>query len=345
MNLWRVLAVFLLVGGTLLSMQRFQGQQSADMVEAAKALLASASADELAKLKQPFETEKRVIWHFIPLETRNGLPLMQMKPDQQKLAMKLLESALSQVGFEKASTIMQLESVLRQLEGPTSHQRRNPEKYYFEIFGDVGPSSHWGLSVEGHHLSVNFVMRGNKVVDSTPQFFASNPAELKADYGAKFPKGLRVLSAEEERAFELLASLQEGERKQAMIAGPTPKEIRAAGDPQPPAHEKVGIEASKLNADQREKLRKLMLVYTDKARTEVAAERWKLIEEAGFGKISFAWSGADKPGVGHYYRVQGPTFLIEFINVQPDAAGNPANHIHSVWRDMLGDFDLQIAAK
>ena len=73
----------------------------------------------------------------------------------------------------------------------------------------------------------------------------------------------------------------------------------------------------------------------------VAAERHKLVDEDGWDDIHFAWAGATKPGIGHYYRVQGKRFLIEFINAQADAAGNPANHIHCVWRDLSGDFDLQ----
>ena len=77
----------------------------------------------------------------------------------------------------------------------------------------------------------------------------------------------------------------------------------------------------------------------------MAAISTTAIREAGVEKIHFAWAGADKPGVGHYYRVQGPSFLIEFVNTQPDAAGNVANHIHCVWRDLGGDFALPIASK
>jgi hypothetical protein len=75
---------------------------------------------------------------------------------------------------------------------------------------------------------------------------------------------------------------------------------------------------------------------------EVAKERLTDIEKSGFGKVKFAWAGADKLGIGHYYRIQGETFVIEFVNTQPDAAGNPANHIHCFWRDMRGDFAIPI---
>ncbi len=340
MPLARAIALVALIGIAFVSTRQVMTQQNADMVGAAKTLMAAVSKDGLAKLHQPMTTEKRVEWHFIPMDTRNGLPLMDMEPAHRSLAMKLLESVLSQAGYDKAKVVMSLENVLRILEGPGSHQKRNPEKYYFEIFGEVGADSKWGLSVEGHHLSVNFTMLGNKIIDSTPQFFASNPAELKKDYGAEFPKGMRILRDEEELGFDLVNSLNAQQKKLAMLGEPTPKEIRAAGTAQPPAAENVGITADKLASEQRDMLRKLMKSYTAKMRDEVAAERWKLIEQAGFDRIAFSWSGSEKAGEPHYYRVQGPTFLIEFINVQPDSAGNPANHIHCVWRDMLGDFDL-----
>ena len=315
------------------------------VMKTAQDFLATLTEKQKTQATMAYDSEQRVKWHFIPLDTRKGLPLMEMEPAQKDAAMKLLKTLVSNLGYEKATKIMGLENVLRKLEGPTSHARRNPEKYYFTVFGDVGPETHWGVSVEGHHLSLNFVMQGNKIVDSTPQFFATNPAELKDDYLPGYEKGLRVLREEEQTGFDLLAKLDAEQKKQAAIPGDLPQEIRGAGEPQPPTGEAAGLSASKMKPEQKELLRALMTAYTAKMRPVVSKGRWNLIEAAGFDKISFAWSGADRPGVGHYYRVQGPTFLIEFINVQADAAGNPANHIHCVWRDMQGDFDLPIAAK
>ncbi len=348
--------VLLFVGATILPisrMDRTRDEQAGQDGQKAAVQLVSAATDFLATLNEKqksqaivaYDSELRVKWHFIPLDTRKGLPLMEMEQPQKDAAMKLLRAAVSKAGYDKATTIMGLENVLRKLEGPKSHERRNPEKYYFTVFGEVGSESHWGLSVEGHHLSLNFVMQGNKIVDSTPQFFATNPAELKEDYLPGYEKGLRVLRDEEQTGFDLLASLDAEQKKQATMAGDLPQEIRGAGEPQPPTGELVGLSAAKMKPEQKELLKTLMTTYTSKMRPVVSKERWELIEKAGIEKISFAWSGADRLGVGHYYRVQGPTFVIEFINVQADAAGNPANHIHCVWRDMEGDFDLPLAAK
>ncbi|MCA9194054.1 MAG: DUF3500 domain-containing protein [Planctomycetales bacterium] len=312
------------------------------LVPNAKAFLESLNAEQRAKAVKDFDSKERVDWHFVPLETRKGLPVMEMEGAQKEAAMKLLRASLSQVGYEKATTIMNLESLLRQLEGPGSEARRNPEKYYFTIFGSVAPKKKWGLSIEGHHLSLNFVIQGNTIVSSTPQFFASNPAELKDTYGEKFPKGLRVLKDEEQLAFDLLSSLDSNQKATATLPGDTPKEIRGAEEPQAPATEATGLAAGKLTDAQQATLKKLMEAYTSKMKPLVAKKRWTAIDDAGFDKVHFAWSGASQPGVGHYYRVQGPSFLIEFVNMQPDAAGNPANHIHCVWRDMAGDFGIPV---
>lgn len=316
--------------------------QQPQLVPTAKAFLASLSEEQRQQAVLPYDSEKRVQWHFIPMETRKGLPLMQMEPEQQAAAKQLLRSAISKVGYDKATKIMSLEKVLKQLEAGRGTNERNPEKYYFTIFGQPAPQQPWGLSIEGHHLSLNFSLVGNRIVDSTPQFFATNPAELKDSYGEGFPKGLQVLGQEEKLGFELINSLDESQLAKAMLPGETPSEIRAAGTPQPPRESLGGVPAGELTAAQQEMLKKLMTVYTNKMKPGVASNRWKLIDEAGFDQITFAWSGAMKPGAGHYYVIQGSTFLIEFINVQPDAAGNPANHIHCVWRDMQGDFDLPI---
>lgn len=321
-----------------------QGQGNAP-IAATKAFLATLSAEQKTKAQLDYDVDSRVGWHFIPMETRKGLPLMEMSAEQQQAAKAVLRAVVSQLGYDKTTTIMQLESILLQLEGPKSVGRRNPEKYYFTIFGAPATKQTWGLSIEGHHLSLNFSLQGNQIVDSTPQFLGANPADLKESYGEQFPKGLRVLRAEEQLGFALVKSLDESQLAKAKLPGEVPQEIRGAGEPQPPSEAPRGIAASELTAEQKAQLKKLIEAYSSKMKQGVVKKRWEAIEQAGFDKIHFAWAGAMKPGIGHYYAVQGPTFVIEFINVQADAAGNPANHIHCVWRDMQGDFNLPLADK
>ena len=311
-------------------------------IAAAKAFLATLDDAQRARATVDYQSDQRVGWHFIPMESRKGLPLMDMNAEQQQAAKALLRAAVSQLGYDKATTIMQLEGILLQLEGPKEPPVRNPEKYYFTLFGIATKGQTWGLSVEGHHLSLNFSLQGNKIVDSTPQFMGSNPAQLNASFGEKFPKGFRVLGQEEKLGFDLVKSLDEKQLSTATLPGEVPEEIRAAGEAQPPTDAAAGIAASELNSDQQATLKKLIEVYSAKMKPGVLKQRWTLIEQAGFDKVKFAWSGSLKPGMGHYYRIQGDSFVIEFINVQADAEGNPANHVHCIWRDLQGDFNLPI---
>ncbi|QDU95758.1 DUF3500 domain-containing protein [Lignipirellula cremea] len=310
------------------------------VTEAATAFAGTLTDEQKQTVMQPYESPTRLEWHFIPKAERKGLQVKHMDAAQKKAAHLLLSNCLSKAGYRKATQIMALEKVLAELEaGKKGGNIRDSERYYFTIFGAPGADSTWGLSVEGHHLSLNFVIKGNEVVSSTPTFFASNPAVVMNKVEAA-KEGLRVLKLEETLAFDLVGTLTTEQKSAALIAEKAPAEIRGAGEAQPPQDPAEGLAAGKLDAKQAKLLRKLIGVYALNMPADVADARIAAIEHAGFDKVHFAWAGAEKPGVGHYYRIQGPTFLIEFVNVQPDPAGNPANHIHCVWRDMRGDFAL-----
>jgi hypothetical protein len=156
-------------------------------------------------------------------------------------------------------------------------------------------------------------------------------------------KGTAVLSLEEELGFKLINALSTEQQSKAIIAAEAPGEIRFAGEPQSQMTPAEGIEYVALGDEHKSILRELVALYTDVAPDAVASERREQIQADGWNNVRFAWAGAKKPGVGHYYRIQGKRFLIEFVNTQADPAGNPANHIHCVYRDLTGDFDLPIA--
>ena len=314
------------------------------MVQAAKGWLDSLAPEQRARATRPFDDAARTGWHFIPKFERKGLPLREMVPSQQQGAYDLLRAAVSQVGYDKSREIMRLDEMLRIQEGSNAKNIRDAERYFFTVFGEPSETGTWGLSVEGHHLSLNFVIREGRVVDSTPQFFGANPAEVRRRFEGLREPGFRVLAAEEQLAFDLVRSLSEEQRKVAIVAAEAPKDIRAAGEAQSPREPEKGIRFDALTPDQQGVLRRLVDTYCAAMAEEVAKERVMLLENAagGWNDLRFAWAGATEPGVGHYYLVEGPTFAIEFCNVQPDAEGNPANHIHCVWRDRTGDFDLPV---
>jgi len=167
------------------------------MTECANRFLAALDANQRGKATFAFDTDERRNWHFIPKE-RKGLPLREMTPYQKHLASALLASGLSQTGYIKAVTIMSLEDVLKIIESD-SGERRNPEKYYFSVFGTPSDSGTWGYRVEGHHLSQNFTVVNGRVIDA-PSFFGANPAEVRQ--GPR--KGLRALLGEDDRGIELI---------------------------------------------------------------------------------------------------------------------------------------------
>jgi hypothetical protein len=319
------------------------------MQVAATAWLDTLDAGQRDLASKPFADAARVGWHFVPKNDRKGVQLRDMSPPQEAAALVLLRAALSETGFAKARSIMELDELLRVLEGAKARNVRDPKRYYFTLFGTPTASGSWGLSVEGHHLSLNFTVRDGVLVDSTPQFLGANPAVVKTTFPGLPPAGHRVLADEEALAFDLVRSFDASQRAKAVIAAEPPAEIRAAGEAQPPADKPAGIAARDLGPDQQSLLRRLVETYCAAMPEEVASERLRLIEEGsaprgavhhGWDEVHVAWLGALEPGSGHAYRVEGPSFLIEFVNVQPDAEGNPANHIHCVWRDKTGDFDL-----
>ena len=302
----------------------------------------SLDQDQMKMAMMEYGTPERLGWHFIPKDERKGLQIKHMNEEQQKAAHELLKSCLSEMGYRKTTQIMELEKVLNEFEKGKGRWARDFERYYFTLFGKPNPKGKWGLSVEGHHLSLNFVVEDGILVSTTPQFFAANPALVKNENNQGIEVGTRVLDIEETTAFELVQSLSDEQKTSAWIAEKAPKEIRAAGEPQPPQTEPVGISYKDLNQKQRGLLLKLINEYINAMPGPIAKQRSDQLHFDGLNGIHFAWAGATEPGIGHYYRIQGDSFLIEFVNTQPDAAGNPANHIHCVWRDMHGDFGMSL---
>ena len=337
-----LVAVLCLVVGTGFIAAKLQSSGENMTTQAVK-FLDTLDDDQRAQATMGFDDKRRVDWHFIPKKSRKGLQLREMNDQQKKAAHALLKTTLSEVGYNKSTTIMQLEDILHELQGrKETPWKRDSLRYYFTIFGEPKAKGKWGLSIEGHHLSLNFVVEDGQVTSHTPAFFATNPALVKADHGVPPKKGTRVLADEELLAFKLVNSLSDEQKKVAILSDKAPREIRAAGAAQPPKSAPAGLAFTKMTQQQKQTLRALLQAYNENMPRDVAAKVRAEIRAAGVGKIHFAWAGATTEGIGHYYRVQGPTFLIEFVNTQPDGAGNPANHVHAVWRSMKGDFGFEL---
>ncbi len=317
----RLIAIWL-----LLPAFTFAHETANEMVSAANTFLGSLSPALKKQATYTLTDAERENWHFIPKD-RNGLPYREMNADQKKLALALLRTGLSQRGMARAEAIMSMEIVLKELEKGSA--KRDPSLYYVTIFGAPDAAKSWGWRFEGHHLSFNFTLVDGKHVFFAPSFIGSNPAEVRS--GPR--KGERVLGEEDDLGRALVKSLDQSQRKAATFAETAPKDVITSNKKRVEPLSPDGIAYARLTKAQQEKLMLLLRVYVGRFRTLLADETMAEIKAAGFEKITFAWAGGLEPGEGNYYRIQGPTFLVEFDNTQ-----NNANHIHTTFREFKDDF-------
>ena len=300
------------------------------MATAADRFLESLTPEQRTQAAFEFQSDEREQWHFIPTEMfpRKGLTIKAMTDAQRAGAHDLLSAGLSQRGYLTAAAIMDLEAVLRAIENG-GRMDRDPEGYFFSVFGSPSPDGAWGWRVEGHHMSLHFTIVDGTAVASSPYFFGSNPAQVRTGPKA----GLRVLAEREDAARALVLALDRSQRATAVIDDVAPDDILTGAELTVDPLSPVGVKAAALNPGQRELLMDVIHAYTAVMADDIAAERMASIRDAGLDDIGFVWAGPTARGAKHYYRVQGPTFLIEYDSTQ----GN-GNHVHSVWRDFTGDF-------
>jgi hypothetical protein len=324
----------------------YKVQTVPEMVKAANNLLVTLTPEQKAKLVYAFNHAERTNFHFTPGPWngvgRQGLPFREMTPDQAKLAHALLATGVSQRGYIKATTIMSLEQILKEMEaggrggrGGAPAFNRDPDGYFFLVFGEPSENGLWGFRVEGHHLTLNFTIDKGKVIADTPAFMGANPAEVRQGPRA----GLRALAPEEDLGRALVHALDAEQKKVAVLPGNAPGDI-VTGErleisqlPNLDLNKPTGLQASKLNAKQMEMLTAVIEEYAYRMPVELAEATMAEITKAGRDKVYFTWVGGQNKGDLHYYRIHGQSFLIEFNNTQ-----NQGNHVHSVWRDLKNDF-------
>ena len=329
--LW-LLPALLFVEGVAGTSARRTPANGSTMIEAARTFLAMLDPGQNAKAVLPFNSEERFRWFYTPV-SRKGIPLKELKASQREAALALLRAGLSEKGYTKAETIRKLEGVLRELEGNSG---RDPDLYYFTFFGEPTANGAWGWRYEGHHCSQNWTILNGQSIGSSPQFFGANPAEVRDGP----MQGTRVLSAEEDLARSLVKSFSAEQRTEAVLSTTAPGDILTSNERKAAIQEDRGISYSKLGKDQQGTLLALIEEYLGVQPRAQAQQRLDRIRGVGFEQIKFAWMGGLEKGQGHYYRVQGKTFLIEYDNTQ-----NGANHIHCVWRDFNGDWGQDLLAE
>lgn len=325
-----------------------------EMTQLAQAFLSTLSTEQRQQAVYGLDDPERFIWYYTPHE-RKGLPLKQMNPDQRKAALALLKTGLSAQGYEKATSIMDMENVLRVIENrPPNDTHRDPDNYYITIFGSPDTEKPWSWRFNGHHLLLQFMAQSarsgqGKVVAQTPIFFGSNPALLRNDPGmadtrmtdprlAALPQyGKQLFKQEEDRAFALLKTITPEQLKQVVIAPVAYPEILTTNVRSVSMEKMDGLRLADMTATQRTLFLELLQTYLTNYHVTLANQQMDKLKKNSLDSLRFAWAGDLTPkfgdGKGWYYRIHGPTILIEYDNTQTNA-----NHVHTVVRDLTNDF-------
>jgi hypothetical protein len=295
--------------------------QTAAIAQAAQSFLESLEGERRGMATYTFDDAERVRWHWTTPSgfPRNGLPLRDMTEAQRAAAMALLQQSVSPAGYQKSLEIMSLQRDLG----------NDPDLYYVTVFGNPGGGDPWSWRWEGHHLSRHITAVGEKLT-VTPFFHGAWPTTSD--------QGLRAMPREEDAGRELITSLSGPVRDAAIFQSRTLSQHVTSNQPQVTPLEQVGVGYTELDPTQQGLVMEIIQSYLGSLHETASVPIFGRIQAAGLEQIRFGWAGALEPRKPHYYRIQGPTFLLEFDNSR-----NGGTHIHSVWRDFDEDFGHHLA--
>lgn len=291
--------------------------------------LASLAPEQRARARFSFDARERFDWHYIPKE-RRGIPLKEMNAPQHLAAMAILRAVLSERGLRRSEDIMRLETVVAEIEG--DDETYHPANYVFTIFGDPGNGAPWAWRVDGHHLSLN-VTHLQEGAAVTPNFYGAHPATVEQGE----LRGLRVLGAEEHLGRTLIRNLDEGQRAQALIRARAFDDILTGPGREQSLREPQGLALGAMSESHRAIALAIIEQFIGTWQPALAQRAQRRLRDAGIERIHFGWAGALEPRQPHYYRLHGPSLVIEYDNTQ-----NDANHIHSVWHDPADEFGTDL---
>jgi hypothetical protein len=297
------------------------------MTQPALQMLASFSAAQRRQAVYPFEARERRDWHYVP-RRRPGLTLGAMKPTQHELLWALLRAGLSAQGVQKTRDVIATEAILDNLSG--SPGARDPGNYAIVVFGTPASGQPWGWRFEGHHLSLSCTVVPGQGVAVTPAFLGAHPATAPPHHSQA---GFKALGTEEAAGFRLLQSLSDTQKATVTIASRSLGDILSGPGREVSLQQRAGLAFDAMTASQRQLAMALIDAYVRNVRHDVAQAEMDSLTAAGIETLHFAWAGGHTPGQPHYYRVHGPTLVIEYDNTQ-----NGANHVHSIWHNPPKSF-------
>lgn len=313
------------------------GSATGSVRAAARAFVSALDGARRSAALSHFSTPDRKVWTYLP-GPRPGVAVGDLSDVARSALHELLDVTLSTMGADRTRSVMNLDDVLREVERSTGRagwDRRSSDRYWVRVLGDPDEEV-WAWHLGGHHVGIHATVVGDDL-SVTPCFLGANPAVVRTGPH----QGLQVLREEETLARDLLATLTVDQLGVALVSTTAPNDIATRHDPvADPDVVPAGVRYEDLNSSQRQRLDALVGWYLGRASETVAERAWRAVREAGIGDVTFAWAGRTTLGAPHYYAVKGATFLLEYDNTQ-----DGANHAHSVWRDVRGDWGTDLLAE
>ena len=356
---WPLISVLISIPIAAIAMQRAAAPRTAPsaagttarVVAAADAFLATLTADERQKVSFGFTSSQRTNWSNLPsgIFQRNGLRLGDLAAQKRQAALALVAAALSTDGYRKVTDIMNGDEVLKNAGGgrtggrqggagrgpgggPGNNIRFGLDEYYIALLGAPSAAAPWIIEFGGHHLAINVTVVGSASV-LTPSLPAAQPAKYTLN-----GQTIRPLGRENDKAFALINALSAEQQKQAILNYRVSDLVLGPGE-DGKVIQPEGIQASALDARQREMLLDLAHEWVGILNDEAAADKMAELK-ANLPRTHFAWSGATKNGGLAYYRIQGPTVVIEYAPQQGDL-----DHIHTIYRDPTNDYGAKLVTQ
>lgn len=296
-------------------------------VPAARKRVASflESLDETKRARARFAlgTQTWSNWNYFGTRLiKPGLPLAEMDDAQHGAALDLLASVFSDAGMDKADRVMALQDVL----AARGDSRRSRDNFSFAVYGEPGADNPWAFRVEGHHLTATATFVGDDLVSVTPSAFSCNPNQVTT--GAH--RGMVALTDEEKLARTLFADLQGASARAARISDKAYRNILTSAGREDSLTRAEGVPISELRSGQTDLLWALVETFAvEHLRFDIADSQRDRIRSGDAASVHFAWGGENREGTPFYYRVTGPTFVVELATVDRDA-----QHLHTIYHDI-----------
>jgi Protein of unknown function (DUF3500) len=344
------IAVFLTVASTVVAQRNSapapasgsdQAAVTARIVTSAQAVLSTLDEAGRAKVQFPFEGPQKTRWSNLPspMFQRQGLLMADLTPPQRAAVKELLTVALSRDGYRKVTEIMHGDEVLRTGASGRGGGRGGgggpafgEDQYYLAYVGTPSTTVPWMLQFGGHHLAINLTLAGSDAT-MAPSLPAAQPATYTVE-----GRTVRPLGNENDKAFALINALNAEQRSQAILNYRVADLVLGPGQ-DGKTIQPEGIRASALSSPHQTMLMEIVREWVGIMHDSFAAPRLAEIR-ANLSSTYFAWSGPTTNGSPSYFRVQGPTLVIEYAPQQ-----GSVDHIHTIYRDPINDYGAKFARK